>query len=652
LTIYRYALERRPLLASVGGAIATGAISGFLTPPAQAVVDAVPSGRPEHVSITASGVPKGVLLPSEDFGLVGVYDVDWLLDPQFTRLLDNFAASPGAFTAVRFFGALNSGERENTLPTGNGGVWRRREETPDFSITLDALDALVSRGLAPFLTLSFFPMAVSPSPVVPPQDFVVWTELVQAFLNAAVVRFGPEEVLRWRFEVWNEPNFQPFWAGNFKQYMDLYRATNEAVRRSGYRVRLGGPTVVYTPDSDGAELIERFLRFLADEPAVQCNFVSYHRKGAWLLDQDAPWLGGLQDAAEQIAQAVLRLVPERAHGLELINNEGDMKVGFTKPFEPRMTEQFPAWLAASLIVHEALSVKYAAQGMRFLAASDDANQHLVQAPFDGRRSVMTRASNRPDDLLKLPVYAFYELLRLLGSRHATTVAAPASALFPANDLLHLATVDDKYFGVLLVSYPDRRASGDAGGRRWVVDYTLEDIPWLRINAVWFSINHDHTNPLDEARGAGSALMLESPEAIGRVRAAQELGVISSIKSGLSVSKGVFRDSIGLAPFATALLWITPFSLDRPKAPTLLAVELSYGNVVLRWTPTREPSFYGYEIFRTGPDGQPGLCLSPRPLRSALWVDTAPPTGTHVYGVRTVTASGISSAIVLASPIQI
>ena len=165
--------------------------------------------------------------------------------------------------------------------------------------------------------------------------------------------------------------------------------------------------------------MEAFLRFLADEPGMQCTFISYHRKGAWFLDQDAPWLGGLQAAAQEIAEAVLRLAPERARGLELINNEADMKVGFDVPFEPRMTERFPAWLAASLIVHENLSEKYAAQGMQFIAASDNANQHLIRTPFDGRRSVMTRASAAPDDLLKLPVYAFYELLRLLGraTRH-------------------------------------------------------------------------------------------------------------------------------------------------------------------------------------------------------------------------------------------
>jgi hypothetical protein len=100
-------------------------------------------------------------------------------------------------------------------------------------------------------------------------------------------------------------------------------------------------------------------------------------------------------------------------GWKLINDEADMKVGFDQPFEPRMTERFPAWLAATLIMHEALNEKYAQQGLRFIAASDNANQQLIRSRFDGRRSIMTMASGAPDDLLKLPVYAFYELLPFL-----------------------------------------------------------------------------------------------------------------------------------------------------------------------------------------------------------------------------------------------
>src|SRR4051794_1721260 len=107
------AVNRRPVIAGAGTGLALRTI-GFQTPPTRAAPGGV--GDPQRVSITASGIPQGAPLRAADFGLVGVFDVDWLLSPQYTCLLDNFAASPGAFTGVRFFGALNSGEREDTLP--------------------------------------------------------------------------------------------------------------------------------------------------------------------------------------------------------------------------------------------------------------------------------------------------------------------------------------------------------------------------------------------------------------------------------------------------------------------------------------------------------------------------------------------------------
>jgi hypothetical protein len=61
-----------------------------------------------------------------EFNIVGQYDVDWLLEPPLQRLLDNMAASPSAFGGVRFFHALDSGTRANTIdddPLDGGIVW-------------------------------------------------------------------------------------------------------------------------------------------------------------------------------------------------------------------------------------------------------------------------------------------------------------------------------------------------------------------------------------------------------------------------------------------------------------------------------------------------------------------------------------------------
>ena len=163
-------LERRRLIAAATTGIAVGMAGAPRHASAQPVSPAG-AGAPRDLSIIDAAVPVGGLLQSANFGLVGVFDIDWLLEPRYTRLLDNFAASPGAFTSVRFFGALNSGDRENTIPSRSGGVWLRREDKPDFAVTLNALDALVSRGIVPFVTLSFFPPAVSDFPVTPPAGF-------------------------------------------------------------------------------------------------------------------------------------------------------------------------------------------------------------------------------------------------------------------------------------------------------------------------------------------------------------------------------------------------------------------------------------------------------------------------------------------------
>jgi hypothetical protein len=213
-------------------------------------------------------------------------------------------------------------------------------------------------------------------------------------------------------------------------------------------------------------------------------------------------------------------------------------------------------------------------------------------------------------------------------------------------------VNEHYLSVLFTAYPDRHTPTDPVPPGWILDYSLTHIPWPRINAVWFLVDNAHANSFAAAREVDAATVLDDPETMRHVRAAQELGVAAPLRSGLILSENTFQDSVNLAQFATALLWITPFSPDSTASPTWLAAEVSQGNAILRWTPTRDAKFYTYEVFRMGPDGQPGPCLSPRPLRAALWVDTAPPPGTHIYGIRTVTASGVTSDLVSGPPIHI
>lgn len=79
----------------------------------------------------------------------------------------------------------------------------------------------------------------------PPRDWRRWEELVEQFLYVLIERFGREELCRWYFEVWNEPDL-PFWTGTQEEYFKLYDLSRAAIKRQDSRFRVGGPATSKT----------------------------------------------------------------------------------------------------------------------------------------------------------------------------------------------------------------------------------------------------------------------------------------------------------------------------------------------------------------------------------------------------------------------
>jgi hypothetical protein len=580
----------------------------------------------------------------QDFGTVGIFDVDWLVQPQFTQMLDNFAASPEAFHGVRFFGPFTAGRQEAFIPESGGDVWTRADRPIDFSTTFQALEALTVRGLIPFVVFGFFPPAVSSSPIRPPAAWDRWQTLVRTFLHDLVTdpRFGAETIADWWFEVWNEPNEGRFWQGTPDDYFALYRATADAVAESGISIRLGGPAIAYKPEEaadDGPPWMERFLRFIAANPDLRCDFVSLHRKGT--VGDDPPDLRRLDAAAADTASQAVAIDARRFEGLTIWNNEADEKVGFEVPYAPRMDERGAAWLAAAAVIHDQLGERFGGANLRFAAAADNANLQLVRSPFDGRRSIMTRVGTTETDLLKVPAYGFYELLRLLGDRHGT-IALGSAQLFPHTDLYHLATVAPTHVASLLTYYPD---SGTAAPTARTVEYVITDLLWPRVNIARFQIDRVRSNAYTAAGSSASdPFPSPDPAQIQTIRQSQEIALERPIARDVAVPAGTYAETLTLEPFTTLCLWITPVQATVPQSPTWLETTVRNGNAVLRWSPNQEPFFYSYEVFRLH-DDVPEERISPDPLRAALWIDTTPSPTCSKYGVRAVSASGVASPIV-------
>jgi len=122
----------------------------------------------------------------------------------------------------------------------------------------ELFDRMLDRGVRPFVELGFCPRPLATVPDItfwwkghgsPPNDYGKWTELVGAFVQHCLARYGSDEVRQWYFEVWNEPNLDFFWAGTKSQYFELYRVTVERIKQIDPTLRVGGPaTSNFVPD--------------------------------------------------------------------------------------------------------------------------------------------------------------------------------------------------------------------------------------------------------------------------------------------------------------------------------------------------------------------------------------------------------------------
>jgi hypothetical protein len=601
------------------------------------------------------GGPQGPVRSTE-FSMVGAYDVDWLTDPRYRRLLDNLAASPGAVDKVRVFKCLNSGNRESVPPpAATDAVWPLGQASPSFpptpapSPTLDGLAEITSRGLIPFVVLGFCPGAVAPTPIDPPTNYANWQTLITAFLNAIAsdARLTKVPLLQWWFEVWNEPNFSAFWSGTQTDYFTLYQKTSEAIVQwqtiSGITLRLGGRAVIPSSLLSSAGWgIDEFVNFLVANPSVKCDFLSVHQKGAWDTGLNTmPDMQSVVDALDHVGTAAMASPPPRNfNGIAVINNEVDPRANIGQPYPPSMTEKFPAWLTGVLIAYDSLSAQYSSSGYRFFAASDDAHQDLINSGFDNLRSVMTPASASLRDLLKLPVYGYYEPLRLLGDRHGSFISG-SNNYYPRTDLFHAITVADTHVCSLWAIHPAH--AGDPAPGPWTLDYSIVGIGWPQVNIARFQIDNVLSNSFAAFQKAGATAT--------DIRLAQELTVFAPIQTNVTLAGGTFHDTFTIPPYATMAYWITPYIQDKPADPAWWEAAAEDGNVVLRWKPNVEPWFYRYEVSVMRGDG-PGVVISPAVLRAAMWVHTQPEPGTYVYQVRAISASGVSSASVTSGTVTI
>ncbi len=148
----------------------------------------------------------------------------------------------------------------------------------------DVYDYLLSIGIRPFVEIGFMPKALASGErtifwwnanVSAPKDYTKWDNLITALVQHWTKRYGREEVKKWRFEIWNEPQLSMFFqpptgVSSRDAYMELYEHTSKAIAAVDSTYVIGGPA--------GPGWFKELIELCADKH-LPLDFISFHPYG-------------------------------------------------------------------------------------------------------------------------------------------------------------------------------------------------------------------------------------------------------------------------------------------------------------------------------------------------------------------------------------
>ncbi len=325
----------------------------------------------------------------------------------------------------------------------------------NFSYVDEVYEGLLQNGVRPFVELSFMPKKLASKDalhafwykqnVAPPKDWAKWDDLIYQFTKHLVDRYGIDEVQKWYFEVWNEPNID-FWVGEPKQatYFELYDHSATAVKRVSSRLRVGGPATAQAAWADV------FIQHCV-EKHVPVDFVSTHVYG----NDGAPDVFGTNESIPRdrmVCRAVKKVHDQikasALPSLPLIWSE------FNASYknEPEITDStyMGPWMADTIRQCDGL-----VDEMSYWSFSDVfEEQGVVKKPFYGGYGLIAAGS------IPKPAFTAFRLLHQLGHERIALDSDSALATRASDGSLVVAVWN-------LIS-PDQLSSNQAGSTKTVV----------------------------------------------------------------------------------------------------------------------------------------------------------------------------------------
>ena len=419
----------------------------------------------------------------------------------------------------------------------------------DYKILDGIFDEYKAAGVRPMVELGFMPkdLAENPEPYQihypkstisggsnnPPKDYKLWGELVKNVTAHLVQRYGKEEVSKWYFEVWNEPDI-PYWHSTPENYYKLYDYAVAGVRSALPGAMVGGPASTGPGNPKAATFLTNFLKHVdsgksaATGGAVPMDFISFHIKGRPVVISGHVRMGfdkEMNDADKGFA--IIAKYPKFAH-LPIILSEADPEgcAACSSKVNPsnnyRNDTLYPVYTAAAMKELFALQDRHKVNMIAMLSWSFEFEDKDY---FEGFRSLSTHGIDKP------VLNVFHMAALMSGERVSTTSTGDVplddilkSGVRQSPDIDAFATKDAHEAAVMLWNYHDDDLPA-AGAQ---VQVTVAGIPAgvHRVLLQHYRIDHDHSNAYTVWKAMGSP-QSPTPEQYAKLQAAGQLQLLTS-----------------------------------------------------------------------------------------------------------------------------
>jgi xylan 1,4-beta-xylosidase len=412
------------------------------------------------------------------------------LTPEGRHLLSAVNELSEAPIRIRVHHLLTSGDGTLALKWSSTNAYTEDANgNPIYNWTMmDAImDELTQPGVEPFVQAGFMPEDLSSQPTpytppltqrglpkdmvsggafYPPKDYQKWQNLIAAWAQHCVDRYGRERAESWLWEAWNEPE-SPYWKGTMEEFFMLYDHFAAGVKSVLPHAQVGGPHVTDPGWKNGDIFMEAFLEHCRSglnaatgEIGTPLDFIAFHAKGTTRIDEQGRVEMNLRNQLQTIETygQIIANFPEYA-SLPIYIGESDPEgcAGCPATLDPerdyRRTSQFAAYTAASFLRKQDLLAR---TGGNLQGAVSWAFTFHDQPWFNGLRALTTNE-------ITLPVFNTFKLFARLGP-HRVKATSPAmldtssiitTSVRDAPDIGVVATrTDDGALRILLWNYHD------------------------------------------------------------------------------------------------------------------------------------------------------------------------------------------------------